>query len=328
MLKTRPRQRPARLSRAIGASLPLLACALTFVAGSSYAVRLPGQGQLRDPLASEDFEDPAWVYTYNNPKSQLDGGRSANIPAGESTVGYTIRGTWYPRFIEDTYRGHPDTIERTTARAASGAAALRLSTVDDSVSRIDAVSWQQRQAVTPEGFIPASEKPSAIVRVYVPDPKGTPGWGGEDIFLLMGMVGGSFGQRWPWCGAHEDENAPGFYTWACWTGGGTDDDPFIYNTYTNMPRLQIKGPGWWTIGTSVESNSLDFFIHEGLGAIEMSDHVGTVRRGTITEIYGMPGGTVWMERASTNSPMPDWIVDDMDFYSGFPPPELTIMFIR
>jgi hypothetical protein len=278
-------------------------------------IRLPGEGQTRHPLASENFDDPSWSYIYNNPKSTADGNGQANVPGGTSTVGYVAFNTWYPRIVEDTYRGHEDVIERTTSPTAAGAGALRLTTKNDGISITDCISWQHTQAITPAAYMSAADNYSAVVSIYAPDPNGTTNWGGGDWVRLMGMVGGaSFGQSWPWVAAHEE--ALGTNSWVLYVGqSGQPGDSLQYvNCITKFPALRIAGAGWWKIGTTTDGNGLNYFIRQGLGDFDASHYIGTRRSGLVTDIYSMPGGTLWMERGSTITNMPDWVIDELNLY--------------
>jgi len=54
-------------------------------------------------IAGDDFEDPAWTYVPNNPKSSYDVDKQLRGPAGYSTN---------RRWRENTDRGHPDMVRR------------------------------------------------------------------------------------------------------------------------------------------------------------------------------------------------------------------------
>ncbi len=290
-----------------------VAAAVVLGAAPALATFIPGTVGPRDPFSYESFDDPAWLYTYNNPKSNADawelgGSGNAQSPFGFSSSGYLARGTWYPRIVEDTYRGHPSVVERTTAQVAGGTGALRLATTyANDLSPVDCVSWQHMQAVTGDPWIPASDRPSAILRVYVPNPATMePGSSTGDWFGAMGMVGGpSIGQRWP--AAYIYRNDSGVATWYLYANDA-------YQDYTTIPRLQITEAGWWTIGSSVDNGGLDWFISEGLGPLDMTDWIGTYRAGQITEVYGMPGGTLWLEHYNSATMSPNWIVDELEFF--------------
>jgi hypothetical protein len=131
----------------------------------------------------------------------------------------------------------------------------------------------------------------------------------------MGMVGGDFGQRWPHIGAMFDTHTQRC-SWFVTVGNGSTEDPFVEKCYSNTPALEITTSGWWTIGSSVDGNGLDYFVREGLGLLDMSHHIGTYRAGQITQVYGLPGNTLWMDSVDSNNVSPGWIVDELEFFCG------------
>jgi hypothetical protein len=69
---------------------------------SSAQLLVPGTGQ-RVVKVGDDFEEPKWNYTFNNPKSSDEQDKQQRLPAGRS-----VNGRWY----EGVMRGHPDVIRR------------------------------------------------------------------------------------------------------------------------------------------------------------------------------------------------------------------------
>ena len=303
-------------------------CSLLLIGTASVAapLHIPGTGT-PVPAAKATFDDVDWAFDYKPPKSQSDDGGPSNGPGGEGNKGYTGLDTnYHARIVEDTYRGYPEIVERTTSPVVAGAGALRLATQFQGKSAYDALSWQHIFAVSPIRHMPVSRTPSALVRVHVPDPATWPPTRFRP-FLLMGMVSGPTGPWWPYMSAGPDEDNPGHYSWYITTGAGTTNDPFVTHDYLTDPAVEISTQGWWTVGSSIQDNALHWFVREGLVNPGKADHIGAYRSGMITNVFGMPGGTIWMDSLDGTNMSPSWVVDELEFFYG-PPATPTVLIVK
>jgi hypothetical protein len=158
---------PARAIRLAGLFVIL-------AAGQTVAGNVPRPGAdapwwARVPAACDDFEDPGWVWVFNNPKATQNVNYDAHLPPGYPTNLTLMRK--YP-FDEDTWVGQPDTLQivPTPAGGPSGstqalAFATTFSSTNTGMFARDGVGWlTDRQ---PIGYH-LTENPAYTVCVYVP----------------------------------------------------------------------------------------------------------------------------------------------------------------
>ena len=82
-------------------------------------------------------------------------------------------------------------------------------------------------------------------------------------------------------------------------------------------------------GRTINGVALDRSINDlGGRSTVMADYIGCYRGTEITEVYGLPGATLWMERDSTITNMPDWFVDELSFFIAPPPRKAMVIQVR
>ena len=301
------------------------------LAGMALEVRanfVPGQGpHSRNPTVSMDFNQP-WGFITNFPRSTMHVGGGANPPLAYSTNKYMspfppwsheldgvggVNTNVFNWLVEDGWRGCPADMGWTTSPAIGGGA-LRLATAVDIsgiyTSKNDSLSYNMLPAViSNDTWFAASKKASIIARVYVPDPSTwqPAAYPSAYPFLLMSMVGDP--GDWPaiWCQCTNGTD----YSWAC------DENPlggsYTVNDYTVYPHMKITGPGWWTVGASMdEDGGVNYYVRSGLVTLSAGDYCGSYRPVVNTKCYGLFGTFYIGNTSATMSP--DWIVDEVDYF--------------
>jgi hypothetical protein len=295
---------------------------------------VPGKGgQPRNPTVSMDFDQPVG-FVPNFPRSTMHidgegrmplaystnlyvnplGGWSHSIDGGATSVNTNV----FNYLVEDGWRGCPSVMDWTTSPAI-GAGALRLATSLDGSSTSDALSFNMLPASAGNvSYFPAAVRASTIARVYVPDPST---WqpDGNYPFLFMSMVGEP--GDWP-CIYCQKYGAT--YTWECDNQAYGGD--YIPSNYTNFPHMQITGPGWWTVGVSMdEDGGVNYYVRSGLVTLTAADYCGTYRYNIFTNNYGL-FGTFYVRNTSVTV-SPDWIVDQVEYFHT-PPPHGSLVGLR
>lgn len=314
-----PFARPALLAAAT-------ALGLVFACGAWAGPFAPGTG-VREEHVGDDFENTGWTYIPNNPKcsQELEGGAGYRPPAGIS---------FNRRWIESTYRGHPDYIARiaTPAGGVPGSAgAMLMRTLNSgrlippgaptyTVQQDDFMTdttWLERQIVYTSGattnwahVVPVSCRPSVLVRIYLPPFSQFPQQLEQhDVFALrtqMYSQGSSGPNYWPgiWLRYYRPGGAVYFRIRAAENGS----DYYVTSTTT---------PGWYTLGMSFsEDGMVHYYAAGGVGALTETNRLASHRpyglsAAFLNEFYfcvtSPDDGVTWSA---------DWIVDDMFLYSA------------
>ena len=315
----------------------LVALLLLGMAFGLWANFVPGEGpHRRNETASMTFDEP-FAFVTNAPHSQQHLSGPVNMPAAYSTNKYvterrlppwlhsvdggatTIRTNAHNYLMEDTWRGFPSLVDWVT-NPAIGAGALRLATTSEVCSASgrtgvsDSVSYNMLPAViSNQSWFAASARASIVLHVCVPDPSV---WQVASYpFLFMSMVddgpGGPWGEDWPAVYCKTNGAA---YTWACDAG---ETNAYWENDYTVYPHMQITGPGWWTVGISMdEDGGVNYYVRSGLVTLSGEDYCGSYRPVVFTRCYGLAGTFYVGNMTMTMSP--GWIVDGVDYFHDLP----------
>lgn len=233
---------------------------------------VPGTGRKLDDVG-DDFEDEAWAYTYNNPKSTRENDNADRLPGGVAE-----NGRWY----EGMKRGQPDVIKRvpTPPGGLPGSkGSLLLQSLYTGVPGRPSFKMQQDDFIGDVnyrlgGAIPISRGPSVVVRVFLP-PVAT--WekrtGPQFAFRLAlettvpKQSGGLFfsGSR-----MESETYWPGMFIDFDSKHDGADND-YAYLRVRSDPRgndfkgKQIATTGWWTMGLSVTGDGMvHYYAKPGL----------------------------------------------------------------
>jgi hypothetical protein len=271
-----------RPSRAVFALTAVAAMAL--LASPLSAQLVPGTGFKVDKVG-DDFEDPAWDYVFNLPKSSNNLDEQIRGPGGRSRNG---------RWEESGLRGQPDVIRRVSTPpdglpGSTGALAMRsLNTgvpnrVTNQLQQDDLIMVGSNRL---GGRISASRGPSAVVRVWLPpfddwEPR----------------TGNSFGMRAD-CQTHTMKKAeinlfsksskskqveeywPGIFIYFnSKSDGRNKQDSAHFLIRANRNGGDIRGPGieqtgWWTLGMSITPDGMvHYYARPGVENLTAEDHI-------------------------------------------------------
>jgi hypothetical protein len=249
-------------------------------------VPVPGSGQKIDAVG-DDFEDAAWSYVFNWPKSSEEDDEQQRMPGG-----YSKNGRWF----EGAKRGQPDVIKRVPTpeggiEGSEGALLLvsRQTGVPGHYSR----SLKQddlivNTAARLRGSIPVSRSPSVVVRVYLPpweewERRTGPSFGFRAACLThttktkkgSGRFGGSRT-------SYESETYwPGMFIQFNKGDGDKRPDSAVIVVRGGPRGHDFFGPkieetGWWTLGMSfTPDGSVHYFASPGVDDLTSSDHVSS-----------------------------------------------------
>ena len=238
---------------------------------------VPGTGQ-RLPQATDDFEDPAWSYSYNPPKSSTEQDRQSRLPTGISKNG---------RFFEPPLRGQPDLIQRveTPPDGLPGSTgSLLIATRDSGVPGRSSRRNQQDDLIARiGGAIPVSRSPSVVVRVYMPP-----------FEEWEPRTGNSFGFRASCYGRKpanvprkrgspaSDDYWPGFFVHFFSKSDKRSSQDYAALLIRSDHRgvdfwgPRIDGPGWWTLGMSfTPDGQVHYYAKAGVEDLTTKDYLAS-----------------------------------------------------
>jgi hypothetical protein len=286
------------------------------VAGASLAQAqaiVPGTGH-KMTIAGDDFEDPAWTYVPNNPKSSYDIDKQLRSPAG-----YSKNGRWR----ENTDRGQPDVVRRVETpegglEGSTGALLL--------ASKITGIPGQPSGKGEQDDiymnidtrigrYIPVSYGPSVVVRVYL-----------QPFEEWEPRMGSSFAFRATCRGTKPDSKKD---TEPYWPGIFINYNPRhgknaapaslvvrAQNSGSDYQVLPIKESGWWTLGMSFSPDGMiHYYAHAGVEDLTAADRVASHRPYNFRTLYlidcffdvfGANNGQTWTT---------GWIIDDPAVYT-------------
>lgn len=302
------------------ASWLIAACGMTFCGGTpaSAAGLVPGTGQKLD-IVGDDFEDPEWSYNFNSPKASVDLDENARLPAGRSKNG---------RWRENVDRGQPDVMQRvpTPEGGLEGSAwsLLMASKATGIPGKLTRKGEQDDVFMSVNArigrYIPVSQGPSVVVRVYVPP---------FDEF--EDRTGSSFGLRATTRGKKPDKDEtepywPGiFVNFKRPADRHKNEAPAYWVIRASNPggdyrSLPIKESGWYTLGMSFTGDGMiHYYIREGVGDLTASNRVASQFPynfqclyfiDVFFDVFGSNDGQNWTT---------GWIIDDPAVYLAYPP---------
>lgn len=288
----------------------VLAVVLAVGASSFAAPVVPGTGRKVENVG-DDFEDPEWSYSPNNPKSSADLDKRRRGPTGRSANG---------RWHEGEDRGHPDLVKRveTPAGGLEGSeGALLMATLRSGIpGRPTTKSQQDDFFMTVKsrvgGYISVSQSPNFVVRVYVPDFEQWEQRSGSSFALRATLRGGKGGSTEPyWPGIFIKYNPA--------SRGGEPSASLIIrakergNDYTLPTR--ITESGWWTLGMSFSPDGqVHYYASEGVDDLTAEDRLASHYcygfrarqfRTIFFDVFNRNDGRTW----STG-----WVIDDPTLY--------------
>lgn len=300
----------------------LAACAGMLIAarvqGASTGIPVPGTGR-KVAACGDDFEDPAWEYYPNGPKSSYNIDKNIRTPGGIAKN---------DRWFEAALRGQPDIVKRvpTPEGGIPGSeGSLLLATRYSGVPGRRSNEAQQDDLIANVksklgGLVPVWQTPNVTTRVYVPQ-----------VDKWERRNGGSFGFRAGLRATHTKEGEreeywPGFFIQTMFqqdkNGGVHPSAHFairsdIYGRDIQGPK--ITGPGWWTLGmTFTPDGQVHYFGREGIDDLTEEDHLASyfpykyrayALEAFFYNVISMDNGNTWSTQ---------WIVDDPAFYLATP----------
>ena len=248
---------------------------LTFAEPAAGQALVPGAGE-RITKVGDDFEDPTWGYTFNNPKnsSELDG--HSRLPNGFSNN---------RRWFEGPMRGHPDVLRRVPTPEgglAGSEGALLMRTLQAGTPGWPSRHSQQDDLIVNVrshmgGTIPVSWMPSCVVRVYMPPFDEWEKRTGNTFALRAG----AYGVR-PKGEGKSEEYWPGmFVQFQSKADGRRQQDSANFLLRAGPSGRDFKGPeitqtGWWTLGMSfTPDGQVHYYASPGVDDLTAKDHIAS-----------------------------------------------------
>lgn len=247
-------------------------------------VVVPGSGKKLSKVG-DDFEDEAWGYVFNRPKSTLENDKNTRYPAGVSK-----NGRWY----EGPKRGQPDMIKRVKTpegglEGSSGALLLR--SCYTGIPGRPSYSMQQDDFIADVryilgGAIPLSRSPSVVTRVYMQPFEKWERRTGPTFAIRASVEPPPQYHPRTWRNRNEPQE-PDTY----WPGmlvdfypkreGGPKEDTAYFRIRANESGGDYRGPkitqtGWWTLGMSfTPDGQIHYFAKPGIEDLTAEDHIAS-----------------------------------------------------
>jgi len=247
---------------------------------------IPGTGQ-KVAEAGDDFEDPAWEFTHNLPKSSSNIDKDPRYPTGASINA---------RLTEGAFRGAPDVIKRidTPAGGIPGSkGALFLASRETGIPGRITNEMQQDDLIIEVGnrlggYVPPDWYPNFIVRVCLPPFDKWEQRTGSHFGVRADVEGPKIKQpqsrRFFFANqSFELENYwPGIFIQFNRKADGYDKDHAVFvlrgnelgHDFVAGPR--IEEPGWYTLGMSFTPDGQShYFAKRGVGPLTGADHLSS-----------------------------------------------------
>lgn len=242
---------------------------------------VPGLGT-RVADVGDDFEDAAWSYIYNVPKSSADIDKQVREPGGGSTNG---------RWLEGAYRGQPDVLTRieTPPGGIPGSkGALLLRSLQTGIPNRPSSKMHQDDiiaAVSSEfgETIDVSRVPSVVVRVYIPpfaqwEATSNASFGFRVSLQAKNNKKGLFRNSskleayWPGFFIYNHRKVDGYEKDAAQIIVRSDE----YGQDFHGP--EIAEPGWWTLGMTITGDGrVHYFASPGVDDLTPEDFLASHR---------------------------------------------------
>lgn len=292
---------------------------------------VPGTGALLEQVG-DDFEDPAWDYTFNEPKSTEEQNKKQNLPLGKSN-----NGRWY----EGAKRGQPDMVRRvdTPPEGLPGSqGALMLKSLKTGIPGQPSFKMQQEDFILnvqyrTGGSIPVSKNPSVTTRVYIPPTDQWERRSGPHFAFRVALETTKTTPRKIFFLSSKDEDEvywPGlFICMDTKEQSRSDSDHIYFRVRSNGQGGDMKGPdittvGWWTLGISVSDNgAVHYYARPGIEDVTIDDYITTqypynykaeTFRSAFFNVVNADNGKSWTTT---------WIVDDTYVFLGSGPGQVA-----
>jgi hypothetical protein len=239
----------------------VMGCCLMLFCGVAIGQVIPGTG-LVIVQAGDDFEDPAWTFNHNFPKSSQNLDGNARTPQGVSANG---------RWEEGLTRGQPDILERvaTPTGGLSGSThCLRVRSQNSGVPGSPSGNPQQDDLIgrivqiSGVGVIPVSRQPSLIARIRIPPPEQWENTVLSALSFRVGVEGTNGLKNWP--GMFFQLNRAARTVTLIGRANELNQDFFLTAAFSYDEFLAPRN-GWMTVGLSF-TNDGRMHYYAGLGA--------------------------------------------------------------
>ena len=251
---------------------------------SSYRIPVPGTGTKID-YVGDDFEVDDWKFVHNMPKSSRELNDRSNGP-----LAYSVNRRW----AEGPERGQPDVLKviKTPSGGLEGSTkALQVTTLRSGIPGINTNDVQQDDlilgiATRIGSTIQASEVPSCVVRVYLPEASLWENRSGPHFGVRLGARTTARKPREGLFGfGTEMRNEP--YWPGIWihfnseTSRGVEKDSAYLKIRSNSRgndfmsrKIPSEEFGWWTFGmTMTGDGQIHYFAKPGVEDLTMEDHL-------------------------------------------------------
>lgn len=264
------------------ASISFALAASSFARAQSGAF-VPGTGSELTQVG-DDFEDPNWRYTPNNPKSTEDINERQNTPIGSSA-----NGRWY----EGIKRGHPDIVQRVETPPGGlpgSTGALLLQSLHTGIPNRPSYTMHQEDFIgnvqNRVGKISAAQQPSVTTRVFLPPIDQWEKRSGPHFAFRLALETTKVEtkQRFLFSSTEEENEVywPGlFILLESKHQTGKEHDYAYFRIRSNQSGGDIKGPaitttGWWTLGMSVSANgAVHYYGKPGVEDLTQEDYMAS-----------------------------------------------------
>jgi hypothetical protein len=306
--------RPADVCRLLVIAAVVLQCSASLEA----QVVIPGTGQKVADFG-DDFEDEAWEFIPNLPKSSREQDNQERQPTGYSTNG---------RWFESPKRGMPDLLKRveTPEGGLPGSkGSLLMQSLYTGIPNRPGASLQDDLLLSGVNF-PVSQSPNFVVRVYLPPFEKWENNTGTSFGLRAGLRTTKLEKQGKFFRSRKSTVEPYwpgmFIQFNSETSPQIEKDSAFFIIRGDQSGQDITGPeikqvGWWTLGMSITPNgAVHYFASPGVDNLTMADHIYSsypygYRAESCTNFFfnvaNRNDGRNW----ST-----EWIIDDPTLYTG------------
>lgn len=284
---------------------------------------VPGTG-VQLSQVGDDFEDDAWEFIPNNPKSSEDIDKNQRLPMGKSN-----NGRWY----EGAKRGHPDIVRRvpTPPGGIEGSeGSLLLKSLQTGIPKSPSFKMHQDDFICNVqyrvgGTIRVDQSPSMTTRVFLP-PMGK--WENRNgpHFAFRAAVETTIQEtktKFLFSSKEEKDEIywPGLFILRATRKENGRVVPYAHfrvrsdRNGGDFMGPEIKETGWWTLGLSFTPDGLThYFAKPGVEELTRDDYIATAMpygyrceevRSFFYNVVNGDNGRDWTT---------DWIIDDPKFY--------------
>lgn len=284
---------------------------------------VPGTG-VQLSQVGDDFEDDAWEFIPNNPKSSEDIDKNQRLPMGKSN-----NGRWY----EGAKRGHPDIVRRvpTPPGGIEGSeGSLLLKSLQTGIPKSPSFKMHQDDFICNVqyrvgGTIRVDQSPSMTTRVFLPPMEKWENRNGPHFAFRAAVETTIQETKTKFLFSSKEEKDeiywPGLFILRATRKENGRVVPYAHfrvrsdRNGGDFMGPEIKETGWWTLGLSFTPDGLThYFAKPGVEELTRDDYIATAMpygyrceevRSFFYNVVNGDNGRDWTT---------DWIIDDPKFY--------------